>query len=227
MKRTIAALVLVIVFLTLFLKGYYRVEMALMDYKGARDTLINIASTRYMALDSLIDYYRRSFSEESEMVEMIQRELEEFHEGKLQSIGNLENYIFNIEESLKNADYSDERVDSIKLLLNHLHQSDELLKEALNSYNRKVKIIDTLYSSPLYGLFSRFMIGRKPEEISIERKSLEIEFLPEERKSIREKEEVLERLMEEFKDSTTVDTLKKEEGEGDKSNQAGISTPGE
>ncbi len=235
MNRTIILLTLAIIVLTAVLKGYYRVEMIRGEYTGTKDTLTTIAKARYAPLDSLVKYYRMNFSEEPEIINETDRALNEFHRGNLKSIERLENFIFNMKKELENVDITDTRVDSIRMYLSHIEGSDNLFKGTIERYNSTVIRIKDIYSSPFYGLFARFMIGKRPQPISIKYRLLNLNLLSVKR-TPSAKSEVMEMLienaiqgdtLEESPGSTRVDTLKKEEGEGDKSDQAGVSTPGE
>lgn len=235
MNRAIILLTLSIILLTVILKGYYRVETVRNEYVGAKDTLISIAEARYASLDSLIKYYRMNFSEESEIIDETERALSDFHKGNMKSIEGLENYIFNMNKNLESTDMTDVRVDSIRIFLSHIEESNNLFRKALDRYNSTIARFEEIYSNPFYSLFARFMIGERPMPITIEHRLLNVNFLPVEHISA-VKSEALEELIEsairgdtlkEPPGSTRVDTLKKEEGEGDKSDQAGVSTPGE
>jgi len=228
LNRIIAALTVLIIFLTLFLRGYYRVQMAAEGVKEAREKLLEIAEKRYEPLDSVVSYYRRTFTEESSFIERLDSHLKEFHSKKqVRLIPPLENHIFNLKNFLDKVEAEDERLDSIRLYVYRTEKYDKAIQEAINLYNQRVEEFEKKTKGPIYKPFRRFMVGEEPHPIKVEYRLEKDYILPVETKAREEKEMVLSSIVKEVLDTIPEDTLKKEGGESDKSDTAGVSTPGE
>ncbi|GEM_PF-2113767 len=228
LNSIIAGLIVIIVLLTLFLRGYYRVQMALEGVKEAKEKLIQLAEKRYEPLDSLVSYYRRTFSEESSFIERLDSNLKAFHEeNRVAAIPPIENQIFNLKNFLDKVEAQDERLDTIRLYVYRTEKYDSSIQKAITAYNRSVEEFNRKTKGPIYDPFKRFMVGEIPHPIKVEYRLEKDYILPVETRAREEKETVLSSIVREVLDTIPEDTLKKEGGESDKSDTAGVSTPGE
>ncbi len=228
LNRFIAILAVVIVLLTLFLRGYYRVKMAVREVESAKEKLLKIAGMRYEPLDSVVSYYRRSFTEESSFIERMDSSLRKFHDEKdVESIPPIENHIFNLKNFLDRVEAEDERIDSLRLYVYMTEKFDSSMKKAITRYNASVKKFRKNTEGPLYSPFRRFMVGKEPHPIKVQYRLEKDYILPVETRAREEKEMVLSSIVEEILDTVPEDTIKKEGVESDKSDTAGVSTPGE
>jgi len=233
LNRLIIALTVIIVILTLFLRGYFRVQMAAQEINEAKKELLETAQMRYEPLDSIIAYYNRTFNGKSQFIKRMDSALAEFKKnGQISAIPVIENSIYNLKNFLDSVEGEDERLDTLRLLVYRVVKYDTPMKEAIERYNAAVESLSTKTSSALYTPFKKFIIKRKPILIKIEYQTEEGQVLPVETEAREIKEHILSTIVEEvidtlLTDSLKEDTLKKEGGESDKSDTAGIPTPRE
>ncbi len=228
LNRFIAGLTVLIVLLTLFLRGYYRVKLAAKRVKEAKEELVEVAIQRYEPLDSVVSYYRRTFTEESSFIERLDSNLKEFHKKKdVKSIPPLENHIFNLKNFLDKVEAEDDRIDTIRLYVYRTEKYDSSMQRAISLYNSRVQEFVNRTRGPIYEPFRRFMVGEIPHPIRVEYRLEKDYILPVETEAREEKEMVLSSIVREVLDTIPEDTLKKEGVESDKSDTAGVSTPGE
>ncbi len=228
LNRFIVALTALIVLLTLFLRGYYRVKFAKEEVETARKELIRTAEKRYESIDSMVSYYRKKFAGESPFIERLDSSLIEFHREKdVKYIPTIENYIFNLKEFLDRVEAEDERIDSLRLYVYRTEKFDTSMHKAISRYNESVKKFEEVTRGQIYRPFRRFMVKREPQPIELEYRLEEDYLLPVETSAREEKEMILSSIVEEMLDTVPRDTIKKEGGESDKSDTAGVPTPGE